>query len=272
MKAFPPAAGSRDPFQRSAALCYPGAVDGRLKRRENRFAVQLHLTLKQGQRIQTLLTENVSYRGLFVRTDTPPPLRQLVKLEAVLPPLGVRFVSHAMSVFVIRPEDATGRAPGAGIQFYGMGDERRAWEAFVNHAKRQAGGTSVEMPAVTDLPGPEPVRRRFERVPLVLEVVPHTVDELMKMWTRDVSAGGMFLTSDDPAPIGTELKLEIKHPATGERFHLEAIVRRHGNKVGKGVGVELIGMSEARRRDFFTFVTSTVPSMTPEELGIIEVD
>jgi hypothetical protein len=250
-------------------------VDGRLKRRENRFAIQLNVTLRQGQKIQSLLTENVSYRGLFVRTDTPPPLRQLVKLEAVLPPLGVRFVSHAMSVFVIRPEDASGRAPGAGIQFYGMGDERRAWEAFVNHAKRKAGGsdtTEIKVPAV-DPAAPDPVRRRYERVPMVLEVLPSTVDDLMQMWTRDISAGGMFLTSPTIPPIGSELKLEVKHPTTGEIFQLESVVRRHGEAgKAKGVGVELVGMSEARRREFFRFVTSTVPSLSARELGLHDVE
>jgi hypothetical protein len=170
-------------------VCYRRAVaDGRIKRREHRFDVQLRLILRQGNKEQRVLTDNVSYRGAFVRTDAPPPLRQLVKLEAVLPPDDVPFVSHGMSVFVIKPGDPSGRAPGAGVQFYGMGHERRAWEAFVNHARRTAPSSPPERPE------PDPVRRRFERVPVVLEVEPSTLDDLLRMWSRDISAGGMFLT------------------------------------------------------------------------------
>lgn len=247
------------------------AVDGRSKRREARFDVQLALTLKSGSKSQHVLTENVSYRGLFVRTDTPPPLRQLVKLEAVLPPDNVRFVSHGMSVFVIKPDDASGRAPGAGIQFYGMGDERRAWEAYVNLVKKSAAVT----PAVARgpaLPGPEPVRRKHERVAMVLEVRPTSIADLIRMWTRDISAGGMFLSSSQLLPLGTELELAVKHPTTGTVFNVEAVVRRHGDhKAGSGLGVEFT-MSEERRLEFFRFITSTVPSMTPEELGMLEIE
>jgi uncharacterized protein (TIGR02266 family) len=248
-------------------------VTGRNQRRDRRFDVQLSLTLRQGNKSQALLTENVSYRGLFVRTDTPPPLRQLVKLEAVLPPDGVRFVTHGMSVFVIPPDDPGGRAPGAGIQFYGMGDERRAWEAFVNQIKPRAEGSAPTPLLAHDLKGPEPVRRKFERVPLVLEVRPTSVTDLLRMWTRDISAGGMFLSASQPPAIGAELRLAVTHPATGTVFNLDAIVRRHGdNPSGHGVGVEFVGMSEARRREFFRFITSTVPSMTPEELGLLEIE
>jgi hypothetical protein len=245
-------------------------VEGRSKRRENRFDVQLSLTLRQGYRTQVLMTENVSYRGVFVRTDTPPPLRQLVKLEAVLPPGNVRFASHGMSVFVIKPGDESGRAPGAGIQFYGMGDERRAWEAFVNYRKHAVHPEAVPPPS--GAPAPEPVRRRFERVALVLEVRPASISDLISMWTRDISAGGMFLSGDERPAIGAELRLAIEHPATRTQFHLDAVVRRHGdrNAVGNGIGVEFVGLSDNKRREFFRFITSTVPAMTPEELGLFD--
>jgi hypothetical protein len=250
----------------------------RTKRREQRFDIQLALALRQGTRVQRLLTENVSYRGLFVRTDTPPPLRQLVKLETQLPPEATPFVTHGMSVFVIQPDDQNGRAPGAGIQFYGMGDERRAWEAFVNHIRQKArveGNAALGTGSSPSLQGPEPVRRRHERIAITLEVRPASVEDLMRLWTRDVSAGGMFLSASEPRPeVGARLQLTIWHPTTGGSFALDVIVRRHGDHPGgAGVGVEFLGMTDARRRELFQFITATTPVITPEELGLlIEVE
>jgi hypothetical protein len=46
-------------------------------------------------------------------------------------------------------------------------------------------------------------------------------------------------------------------------------VRRHGDgATGDGIGVEFVGLSERRRSEFFRFVTSTVPSLTPAEVGL----
>jgi Tfp pilus assembly protein PilZ len=242
------------------------------KRRDQRFLVQIGLTLRQGMRTQEVRTDNVSYRGLFVRTDRPPPLRQLVKLEAVLAPGGVRFVTHGMSVFVIAPGDPAGRTPGAGIQFYGMGDERRSWERFVNHVKPLAEGSGV-LPVLAGPPpsGPEPVRRLYERSPLVLEVRPRSIELLLRMWSRDVSAGGLFLATRQPFAVGAELALAIKHPKSGASFALDVVVRRVTSDP-PGIGVEIVAMNDLRRRDFNRFVTGSVPSLTPGELGLLDID
>lgn len=236
------------------------------KRREERYQVQLALVVRQGARNQEVLTENVSYRGVFIRTDRPPPLRQLVKLEGRLEPDGTPFTSHGMSVFVVAPGNAAGRAPGAGIQFYGMGDERKAWERFVNHVKGARRAT-IDPP----LTGPEPIRRMFERVPLTLEVRPRSVDELVRMWSRDVSAGGMFLTSTQRFQVGDALALLIKHPTTDATYSLDATVRRV-SAAPPGIGVEFTGLTDDRRGAFFRFATSAMPVMTAEELGLLEIE
>ena len=56
------------------------------KRRDVRYQVRFPVQMTAGRRKSTLFAEDVSRRGLFLRTDTPPPLRQLVRIQLVLPP------------------------------------------------------------------------------------------------------------------------------------------------------------------------------------------
>jgi Tfp pilus assembly protein PilZ len=250
-------------------------VQSKTRRRDERFRVQIPIRLKQGARILELVTENVSYRGLFVCTDSPPPLRQLVRIEALLPPEDVRFVSHGMSVFVVAPAEATDHPAGAGLQFYGMGDERRSWEKFVNHikvralAERAAAAKAAE--DAGNVPMPEPPRRQHERMPVVLEVRPRDVDELARMFTRDVSAGGMFLSTNQRVAIGTDLSLAVKHPATGDMFAVDAVVRRHSSEPA-GIGVELVAMTESKRRAFYEFIYSTLPPAESDDFSLADFD
>ena len=54
---------------------------GAEQRRDERYAVHIPATLTRGHEAVALLTEDVSFRGLFLRTDSPPTLRQLVRIE-----------------------------------------------------------------------------------------------------------------------------------------------------------------------------------------------
>jgi hypothetical protein len=58
-----------------------------------------------------------------------------VKIEAILPPDRAVFVTHAMSVYSLRPGHLSGRALGVGIQFYAMGEERVMWERFIDYIR-----------------------------------------------------------------------------------------------------------------------------------------
>ena len=50
------------------------------QRREVRYKVRLPVKVIRTREIQSLLTEDVSFRGVFLRMDAPPSLRQLVRL------------------------------------------------------------------------------------------------------------------------------------------------------------------------------------------------
>lgn len=214
----------------------------------------------------------MSFRGLFLATDSPPPLRQLIRIETRLPPSGVSFATHGMVVHVVEPGDSGGHCPGFGVQFYGMGDERRAWESYVQYVQQ----SSLALPDRRDTRPPTnrpsfatgSVRlaqgsgmqdsRRFQRFPVVLEVRPRDLEDLYRLYSRDVSVGGMFLATAREVEVGSEVRLDVRHPHNGSVFQLGAIVRRQGGDP-PGIGVEFTSLDDRRRREFFDFIHASIP-------------
>ena len=115
------------------------------KRRDKRYRYQMLGVLLRGGREESLLTGDVSYRGFFLRTDDPPPLRQLLQVKLKLSPENDELVVHAMAVFVV-PAGAAGQTPGVGLQLYAVSAEvRQRWDGFVRWVTK-AHPESLDMP------------------------------------------------------------------------------------------------------------------------------
>ena len=103
------------------------------RRRQTRVPVQIQITVKAGHFGTALLTGDLNRGGLFIRTDDPRRLRQLVELEIDLhdglePINTLAVVRHRISAAEAREY---GRIPGMGVQFYGMSNKtRKRWERF----------------------------------------------------------------------------------------------------------------------------------------------
>ena len=77
---------------------------------------------------------DASARGLFLRMEEAPPIRQLMKLSIDLPS-GTR-IYHAVVVRLV--EDQLGHA-GVGLRFFALnGENKTEWENFVHQAMRTA--------------------------------------------------------------------------------------------------------------------------------------
>jgi Tfp pilus assembly protein PilZ len=243
--------------------------DWQVPRREHRYRFQIPVTLRTAQRAVPLMTEDISFSGMFLRTDTPPPLRGLIKLEVPVEGLVEPLALTAMVVHSITPEASAGRVPGAGIQLYGVGAKiRDQWARYVmalrdQHPDAAARPVRVEVAR----PGaPEPVNRLHARFAASLQVRARTVDELIATYTRDISRGGTFLVTELSLAAGDKLHVELVHPDNGEGFALEGVVRR---VVRDGVGVEFRDLDEAKQQAFWTFVESAI-ELDDDDLMIIE--
>lgn len=184
--------------------------------------------VRRGDSVE-LMTNDVSFRGAFLRTDAPPALRQLVKVAFSLP--GGEIVSgHAMVVHVVPP--GTPGVPGAGVQFWGPVAESKAWEKYVYNLKvRERAGVAASRPT-------DKVRRASERFKLQLEVI---VDG-RRLSTRDVSENGMAIRSESAMPVGTRAHMQV-HANGHPSIALDVIVRRRIEEPAfKGLGVEFVDM------------------------------
>jgi hypothetical protein len=104
------------------------------------------VTLYRGRSAVALDTSDVSFKGLFLCTKDPPPLRSLVRLDVTL--AGRQVQAHAMAVHIVQPKEGDGPhgEAGVGLQFWGLaGPDRTAWDDFVRDLIHK--GRSTAKPA-----------------------------------------------------------------------------------------------------------------------------
>jgi hypothetical protein len=225
------------------------------RRRDTRYSIRFPVQLAHGKRTLSLLTADVGYGGVFLCTDSPLPLMQLVGVQLVLP-IGDRALkAHGMTVHVVKPDNAHGRIPGLGVQFYALDHTTRdSWEAFVRHVETHFPQSPDQAPL--RLPRgftPEPVRRRFERHTAVLNVEPVTVAALEEIYARDLSTGSIVIPSALELPPGARVVVHVSHPNTGQPFLFEgSVVSRTDAPSGLKVG--LLGVDRQMKEEFLDFV------------------
>ena len=198
--------------------------------------------VRRGETVD-LMTNDVSFRGAFLRTDAPPALRQLVRVAFVMP-TGETVSAHAMVVHVVQPDVARSNIPGVGVQFWGPVQDAKVWEKYVYDLKvRQKAG--VLAASTTDK-----VRRASERFKLQLEVI---VDG-RRLSTRDVSENGMAIRSDSAMPVGTRAHMHV-HSNGHPSISLDVIVRRRIEEPSfQGLGVEFVDLNADAKRALMSII------------------
>jgi hypothetical protein len=99
------------------------------QRRDRRYTFRLPVTLLRGREEIPLRTEDVSYQGLFLDTDDPPPLRRLLRLRLLIPPFHRELTTFAMAVHARE-------GGGVGVQLYALDRAARTvWANFVTRVR-----------------------------------------------------------------------------------------------------------------------------------------
>src|SRR5262249_21155472 len=201
--------------------------------------------LVRGKDEASLVTEDVSMRGIFLRTEEPPNLRQLVQIKLRLPPTNEEVCFHGMAVHVVKKEQAKNRVAGVGIQFFTADPVQRArWEKFVRTVgEERAKGNKAPALAST----PTAINNRRARHDAKIRLWVKSLEHLRQIYTENISKGGLLLATNERMAIGAKLRILIMHPVSKESFDLEGSVRRHVLRDHfKGVAVELSNIDEAR--------------------------
>jgi hypothetical protein len=230
------------------------------KRRDVRYPARILARLKRRTEEEELLTNDVSYRGAFVRTDAPASLRALLKVSFELPNGGVKVSGHGMVVRVVTKGEGgdAARVPGIGLQFWGPIENQRAWDQFIHELKvRERAG----MPAAR---ATDKTRRISERFRMALDVQLGSETS----HTRDVSETGMAIRTTSNLPVGTRTTLQIRRH--NESVVVDVIIRRRIDEPEfKGVGVEYVDVPKSARLSILAMVAEGTPS---EEIVYIDAD
>jgi hypothetical protein len=216
-------------------------------RRDRRYRFELPATILSRRDAVTAVTENVSYRGVFLLTTAKVAKRELIRVRFSLPNDGGEIVANAMVVYVVGANDADGRPQGLGLQFYGLdGQPRARWEKLVASVREQS---SDEVSRVVALPGtPEAVATRPE-----LPVRVATRAALERFIALDL-ARMLVIRTNEAFAVGSELTLRLVHPDHGGTFALNCVVRHRMFGTHAGVGVELLVVNDAIRAALAEFV------------------
>lgn len=106
-------------------------------------------------------------------------------------------------------------------------------------------------------------RRRFKRLPTAL--IAHirtrraTQAETLQMDVRNVSAGGVFIDTVYPFPVGSLIELDFNLPGEKNQVHAKGVVRwtvLQGE--ARGMGVEFLEVSTESRAAIQQFIQNIV--------------
>ncbi|MDB4998755.1 MAG: hypothetical protein JWM74_6187 [Myxococcaceae bacterium] len=241
----------------------------RKKRRDTRYEIRFPAQVRHERRTDSFFSEDVSFNGVFFRTDTPPPLRRLVTMRLVLPPGDTALHAHGMVVHVVDYENAFERVPGFGVQLYALDHTTRSiWHRFVRDVAACCPVSPYPpIDAPTRIAGPTK-RTSGIRQTAVLQLAAANTNELQELCEADIRRGRVFVATELDVFEGMPVVVHVAHPDTGGSFLLDAVVHKRrlgGRGAPRGVDVDLIGMDAARQEQLFDFVRGGIVIGEPED-------
>jgi hypothetical protein len=236
-----------------------------IDRRDRRYSFRLPGVILARKGEIPLHTGNVSFRGAFLETETPPQMRQLIRIRLTLheefePDWKDReFVATGMVAHVVSPADPKGRVAGAGIEFYGLDGALRArWERFIHFVQDRAtpvGATPGK--AVDHAQGSPP--RASTQLDVQLCAGPEPRGESSALSTQDISQGRLFIRTDVPLSVGAGLVVNLIDPTSFVGFPIDCVVRRRDFGSLAGVEVEFLEMPLATWLALVEFLKPVAP-------------
>ena len=108
---------------------------------------------------------------------------------------------------------------------------------------------SVELTEEDELQSAEE-RRRSERSQLIVRIDYATVDEVFSEFTRDINEGGLFIETEKPRPLGTEVSLQFNLPGDTDIVRtIGRVVRINtgSSESPPGMGIEFDDLAQEAR-------------------------
>lgn len=169
-------------------------------------------------------SQNISQGGVFIETEDPFELRELVVVEFVLTFIDAR-VQLEGEVVNVRPPGIAGAPGGVAVQLLAQAADLRARLGPLAATSQAASESDLDLRST---------RRKRTRALARVGDGEHVVR------TLDLSTGGALLEmAGELPPIGETVEVSLRHPVTGDEYTIEGTVVRHHEREGelRGVGV-----------------------------------
>jgi uncharacterized protein (TIGR02266 family) len=166
-------------------------------------------------------TREVTRDAVFIRCLTPPPRGTPVRLTLYLP--GTRDGIAAAAR--VREHAAKGEEPGfwAAIVEIAKAD-RTQLEETIARRERAADALPIGAVAVQPLDSKDDERRTFPRFDSRFAVRFATVQDFVLEYAANISAGGVFVHTQDPPPLKAVVRVEMQLPGAEESVPAKGIV------------------------------------------------
>lgn len=183
-------------------------------------------------------TRDISFSGISVLAQDPPPLRSFINFKIQLPN-GELMSLHGMAVYVAEPGPDPDTPRICGVHLYGNGDAVLAqWEQFVSGV---AAGASKKKPTSN--------RRKHHRYDAQISVRVRTRLSLWSLYTQNISLGGVFIPTNRFLQPNQNITLSIVHPENGLRFPVRCQVMEATEREGmRGIALKFLLGAEDREK------------------------
>jgi uncharacterized protein (TIGR02266 family) len=194
-------------------------------------------------------TRDLSDRGVLVRCLEPPPAGTKLAIKLYLP-----GIADALQVSgVVREHARAGNEPGFWAEFVDPGEMQRAQIGEVI-ARRERAADALPIGAVALHPHEDP-RRAFPRYKAQFAVRFATVQDFVLEYAANISAGGVFVHTEQPPPLKTLVQVEMELPGGGSPVPARGLVVHRLTKEDAarkgtlpGVGVQFMDADDEFRR------------------------
>lgn len=230
---------------------------GRENRRDPRVDVQLNVHLQTARGEDPYITKDISYRGIFVVTQNPYPLRKLVRFRATLDGVDVQMMGLVAHRVNSLDAEERGTQPGMGVSLFSLGrSTREEWRTFVRD--------QYEL---------DPEARRQVEIDEMPRLRIHLASDemLRKFIDRDFPSGSIFYRMPELQPVGSRVMLEVVHPKSGDMFELEASITETVEEPRHKRGVRL-AFDELSEASFTRFNTFDNAATSLDELSVSDLD
>jgi uncharacterized protein (TIGR02266 family) len=116
----------------------------------------------------------------------------------------------------------------------------------------------------------QPERRADPRAEASFEIHFRTAQEFAAGYIRNISGGGLFVRTQQPLPLNSEVQIRFTLPGTSRTFAVRGVViwtNPHPSRSSfpSGMGVKFLNLDPEAQKLIAGFVKEKLPTVTPEQ-------